>query len=68
MAPREAVRVADQSGVPSRRAAKRRAATPSEFPFADLPDLDQSKPVKVKSYTRKDGTFVRGHSRRLPRS
>jgi hypothetical protein len=27
----------------------------------------RSKPVKVRSYTKKDGTKVKGHSRSLPK-
>ena len=32
--------------------------------YKPLPDLDYSKPVKVKGYYRKDGTYVRPHTRR----
>jgi endonuclease YncB( thermonuclease family) len=31
-----------------------------------LPPLDMSKPVYVHGYTRKDGTYVRSHTRSLP--
>jgi hypothetical protein len=35
--------------------------------FAPLPVLDQSKPVHVDGYFRKNGTYVRPHTRRSPR-
>ena len=33
-----------------------------------LPDLDMSKPVSVRGYVRKDGTYVRPHTRSAPGS
>jgi hypothetical protein len=35
--------------------------------FTPLPVLDQSKPVHVDGYFRKNGTYVRPHTRRSPR-